>query len=103
MAIGVFPESFGQVHFFVSVAFFVFLPVSMIVIVGAFWLMRQVRMAVFTLLTAVAAAAPWILLVLVRYVSGVAVPEAVSAFAGSVWAVVLSGKMLKQASRSKRQ
>jgi hypothetical protein len=37
----------------------------------------------------------------IRYVSGVAVPEAVSAFAGSVWAVVLSGKMLRQASRSK--
>jgi len=103
VAIGIFSESFGSVHFFVSVAFFVFLPVSMIVVVGAFWLMRQVRMAVFTLLTAVAAAAPWILLVLVRYVSGVAVPEVVSAFAGSVWAVVLSGKMLKQASRSKGQ
>ena len=103
VAIGVFSESFGQVHFFVSVAFFVFLPVSMLVIVGAFWLMHQARMAIFTLSTAVAAAAPWILLVLVRYVSGVAVPEAVSAFAGSVWAVVLSGKMLKHASRPKGQ
>jgi hypothetical membrane protein len=89
------------VHYFVSVMFFVLLPLSMLVIVGGFWLIRQVRMAVFTLLVAVVAAAPWVLLFSVRYVSGVAVPEAVSAFAGSVWAVVLSGKMLKQASRSK--
>ena len=101
VAIGVFPESVRPVHYFVSVAFFVFLPVSLLVIVEAFWLMGQVRMAVFTLLVAIVAAAPWVVLLLVRYVSGVAVPEAVSAFAGSVWAVVLSGKMLKQASRSK--
>jgi hypothetical membrane protein len=100
-AIGVFPENVRPVHYLVSVMFFVLLPISMLIIVGAFWLMRQVRMAVFTLLVAIVAAAPWVLLFLVRYVSGVAVPEAVSAFAGSVWAVVLSGKMLKQASRSK--
>jgi hypothetical membrane protein len=100
-AIGVFPENIRPVHYFVSVMFFVLLPLSMLVIVGGFWLIRQVRMAVFTLLVAVVAAAPWVLLFSVRYVSGVAVPEAVSAFAGSVWAVVLSGKMLKQASRSK--
>jgi hypothetical membrane protein len=100
-AIGVFPESIRPVHYFVSVMFFVLLPISMLVIVGTFWLMRQVRMAVFTLLVAVAAAAPWILLFSVQYVSGVAVPEAVSAFASSVWAVVLSGEMLRQASRSR--
>ena len=100
-AIGVFPENVRPVHYFVSVAFFVLLPISMLIIVGAFWLMRQVRMAVFTLLVAVVAAAPWVLYFSIHYVSGVAVPEAVSAFAGSVWAVVLSGKMLRQASRSK--
>jgi hypothetical membrane protein len=101
VAIGVFPESVQLVHYFVSVAFFVLLPVSTLVIFGAFWLMSQVRMAVFTLLTAIAAATPWVLLFLVRYVSGVALTEAVSAFAVSIWAVVLSGKLLKQASRSK--
>jgi hypothetical membrane protein len=100
-AIGVFPENVHPVHYLVSVAFFGLLPISMLIIVGAFWLMRQVRMAVFTLLVAVAAAAPWVLYFSIHYVSGVAVPEAVSAFAGSVWAVVLSGKMLRQASRSK--
>jgi hypothetical membrane protein len=101
VAIGVFPESVRSVHYFVSVAFFVFLPVSMLVIVGAFWLMGQVRMAVFTLLVAIVAVAPWVLLFSVRYVSGVAIPEFVSGLAGAVWAVVLSGKMLKQVSRSK--
>jgi hypothetical membrane protein len=100
-AIGVFPENIRPVHYIVSVMFFVLLPIAMLVITGAFWMLRQVRMAVFTLLVAFATATPWVLYFAVHYVSGVAIPEAVSAFTGSVWAVVLSGKMLKQASRSK--
>jgi hypothetical membrane protein len=100
-AIGVFPENIRPVHYIVSVMFFTLLPISMLIITGAFWLLRQVRMAGFTLLVAVAAATPWVLYFTVHYVSGVAIPEAISAFAGSVWAVVVSGKMLKQASRSK--
>jgi len=101
VAIGVFPENFKPTHYLVSVTFFVLLPISMLVITGAFWLMGQVRMAVFTLLVAVVAAAPWVLLFSVRYVSGVAVPEAVSGLAGAVWAVVLGYKMMKEASRAK--
>ena len=101
LAIGVFPENVRPVHYLVSVMFFVFLPISLLIFVGAFYLGRQVRMAVFTLLVAVAAAAPWVLYFSIQYVSGVAVPEAVSGFAGSVWVVTLSGKMLKKASHSK--
>jgi hypothetical membrane protein len=101
VAIGVFPESVRPAHYMVSVAFFVLLPVSLLIITGAFWFTGQVRVVVFTLLVAVAAAAPWVLLFLVRYVSGVAVPEFVSALAGAVWAVVLGYKMIKEASRAK--
>jgi hypothetical membrane protein len=97
-AIGVFPENVRPVHFLVSVAFFVLMPISMLILAGGFWLRRQVRMAVFTLAAAVAAAAPWVLLLLVRYVSGVAVPEAASALAGAVWAVVLGYTMFRAAS-----
>jgi hypothetical membrane protein len=63
--------------------------------------MGQVRMAAFTLLVAVVAAAPWVLLFSVRYVSGVAIPEFVSGLAGSMWVVVLAGKMLKKVSHPK--
>jgi hypothetical membrane protein len=101
VATGVFPENVKPTHYLVSVTFFVLLPISFLIIAGAFWLMRKVRMAVFTLLVAVAAAAPWVLLFSVRYVSGVAVPEAVSGLAGAVWAVVLGCKMMREASRAK--
>jgi hypothetical membrane protein len=98
VAIGTFPESVSPTHYWVSVAFFVLLPISLLIIVGGFWRVGQVRMAVFTLLVAVVAAAPWVLLFAVRYVSGVAVPEFVSGLAGGVWIVVVGYKMLRAAS-----
>ena len=72
-AIGVFPENVRPVHFLVSVAFFVFLPISMLIFTGAFWLR-------------------------VRYVSGVAVPEAASGLVAAVWALVVAYNMFKAAS-----
>jgi hypothetical membrane protein len=94
-AIGVFPEDVRPTHYLVSVAFFVLLPISMLFITVAFWLRGRLRMAVFMLVSAFAAAIPWVVLFVVRYVSGVAIPEAVSALAGSVWIVVLGPMMLR--------
>jgi len=56
---------------------------------------------VFTLAVAVVAALPWVLYFTVQYVSGVAIPEAVSGLAGGVWTVVLGYKMLRAASQPK--
>jgi len=99
--IGVFPENVAPYHYLFSVAFFVLLPISLFVITGAFAFKRQTKMALFTLLIAVASATPWILLSAFQYVSGVAIPEFASAVAGSVWVVVLSYKMFKAASQPK--
>jgi hypothetical membrane protein len=83
------------VHYLVSVAFFALLPISMLIFTAAFWRERQAGMAVFTLMGAIAAAAPWVLLLAVRYVSGVAIPEAVSGLVAAVWAVVVAYNMFK--------
>ena len=45
VAIGTFPESVPATHYWVSVAFFVLLPISLLIIVGGFWRTGQVRMA----------------------------------------------------------
>jgi hypothetical membrane protein len=66
-----------------------------------FWQARQKSWAVFTLLLGVVAAVPWLLLFVVRYVSGVAVPEFISAVAGGVWAAVFGFKMLKMSAQPK--
>jgi hypothetical membrane protein len=101
VAIGTFPESVSQTHYMVSVAFFVLLPISLLVITAGFALKLQAEMAVFTLAVAVVAALPWVLYFTVHYVSGVAIPEIVSGLAGGVWTVVLSYKMLRAASQPK--
>lgn len=100
MGIGFFLENIVPAHYLFSVVFFLLLPISLFVITGAFVFRRQTKMALFTLLTAVAAAMPWILYFYVHYVSGVAVPEFASALAGSAWTVMLSCKMLRAASQS---
>jgi len=72
----------------------------MLLITAYFVLASRNRMAVFTFLVSVFAAAVWIVEFWVRYVPGVAIPETLSAIAASFWAVVTSFIMLRAASRS---
>jgi hypothetical membrane protein len=101
MGIGVYPENMVPYHYSFSVAFFVLLPISLLTLTVALAFERRVRMALFTLAVAVVAALPWVLLFAVHYVSGVAIPEAVSGLAGGLWAVALGYKMIKAASQPK--
>jgi hypothetical membrane protein len=100
IGIGIFNESFQGTHYILSVAFFVFAPISMFILTLAFWLCHRIGMAVFTVLIGIAAAFPWILQFIVHYVPNVAVPEATSGLAVSAWVVVLAAKMFKLASKS---
>ena len=101
VCIGIFNESFKPIHFYFSVAFFVFLPVSFLLLAGHFWLTDQRKMSLFTLVIGLAAATPWVLQYTVHYVSNVAIPEFVSAFAGSLWTAILGAKIMKKSSQSK--
>jgi hypothetical membrane protein len=101
MGIGIFSENAVPYHYLLSVAFFVLLSISLFIIAAAFALKRQTKMAAFTLLTGLFATTPWILQFMIHYVSGVAIPEFVSALAGSAWIMVLSYKMLRAASQPK--
>jgi hypothetical membrane protein len=101
LGISLFPENMRPFHYAFSVAFFVLLPIALLVIVGYYLKMRRKGMAAFTLLVAIIAAVPWVLQFTVPFVSGVAIPEAISAAAGSVWTLVLSYKMLKQATQAR--
>ena len=101
IGIGIANENIRPYHYLFSVAFFVLLPISLFIITAAFAVKRQTKMVLFTLLIAVAAATPWILYFTVHYVHGVAIPEFTSAFAGSVWTVVLGYKMLKTSPQPK--
>jgi hypothetical membrane protein len=99
--IGFAPENRVPYHYLFSVAFFVLLPIALLIITAVFALERRARMAWFTLAVAVVAALPWVLYFLVHYVPGVAIPETVSALAGSVWAEAVGYKMVRAASQPK--
>ncbi len=84
LGIGVFPETAGDIHLQFSVAFFVTLPVS--IIVNSVYMIRQGNRELGALGIAAGAVAiaiwtlPW---------DGVAIPEAVSAASAGVWSTVI--------------
>jgi len=97
--IGWAPENIRPFHYIFSVAFFTLVPMALLIIAGYLFITREKRLAEFTLLIAVLAAAPWVLYFLVQYVPGVAIPELLSALAGSAWTVVVGWRMYKAGSR----
>lgn len=101
VCIGIFNESFKPIHFYVSVAFFVSMPISLLILVGSFWRAGQQKWSLFTLAIGLAAATPWVLQYTIHYVPNVAIPEFVSGFAGALWTAILSVKMLKEAAHAK--
>ncbi len=94
VAIGVFNENYAGIHYAVSVAFFVLMPISMFITACAFSLAHRGQIAIFTVLTGVVAALPWILLFAFHYVPNVAIPEFVSGLIVSAWTIILGYKML---------
>ncbi len=100
ITIGVFPENMKPMHYYASVAFFVLFPIAMLVIASSSLYARSVRTGLFTLTVAIIAAAPWAIEFSARLVPGVAIPEAISAVAASVWSIALGITMLNKTSQS---
>ncbi len=96
ICIGIFNENFSPTHYLVSVAFFVFLPMSLLIFTGAFAVNHQTKIAIFTILVAIFAAAPWILYFTVHYASNVAIPEIVSGLAGAIWIITVGYRILEK-------
>jgi len=89
-AIGVFSESAGRIHFYVSISFFALLAISLLIIGVA--LVRessQRYLGLFSILTVVVAAvAAWM-----APHEGAAIPEIIASFAASVWSIVFGIKL----------
>lgn len=93
-AIGLFPETAGEIHFYVSAAFFTLFPISLFLIGAATIGHRPVRtlglLAVLAGLTAALVwALPW---------TSAAIPEALSSIALSVWSMASGAKLLEEVS-----
>ena len=99
--IGIAPENRPPFHYFFSVAFFSLVPIALLVIAGYFLIMRKKPIAMFTFVITVLASAPWVIYFTLHPISGVAIPELLSALAGAAWAVVIGWKMFKSAPQPK--
>ena len=98
-AIGIFPETAGDIHFYVSVAFFVLLPVSLFLNgVAMMQEFSERKTGLFTIVTGIVAATVWML-----QWSAFAIPETIAALAAFTWSIVLGIKMFMQASRFQLQ
>jgi hypothetical membrane protein len=91
-AIGVFPESAGRIHLYVSISFFALLAISLLIIGVA--LVRessQRYLGLYSILTVVVAViAAWVI-----PHEGAAIPEIIGVLAASVWNIVFGIKLFK--------
>ena len=92
ICIGIFPENAGKIHYVVSVAFFVMVPISMIVLGVA--LVRSDRKgdrlhASLIIILAIIASLAWVL-----PHDGVAIPEIISSVAGAIFIGIFGFRML---------
>lgn len=100
IAIGIFPETSGCIHFYVSVAFFSLFPISMF-FMGAS-ITRETSERALGLATilfgifAVMSAAPIIL----AHVQDVGIHELLAALSGATWSIVLGVKLFQRSTLS---
>jgi len=96
LAIGVFPETAGRIHFYVSVAFFTLFPISLFFIGASMAKEASERTLGFATMLfgmfVVISAAP---IILVR-VNDVGIHELLAALSGSAWSIVFGIKLYKQ-------
>ncbi len=90
-----FPETAGPIHYQFSVAFFVTLPISLLVLA---LYMKRSGMGYLSLFTA--AAGTTALLVWTRRWEAVSIPEFLSALTVGLWSIVLGARMTRMRARN---
>ncbi|MEQ9716170.1 MAG: DUF998 domain-containing protein [Candidatus Asgardarchaeum sp.] len=95
--IGLFPETAGRIHFYVSVMFFVMFPLGYLVFSIAFLLRRNnFLLVVIALLGTVASIIIWSFPWSSLGITGVAIPEFLSSLIGSLWVIAMSIELYRK-------
>jgi len=91
-AIGLFPESAGRIHLYVSISFFALLAISLLIIGAALVRTSSQRyLGLYSILTVVVAVmAAWAI-----PHKGAAIPEIIGSLAASAWSIVFGIKLFK--------
>ncbi|MHA1616260.1 MAG: DUF998 domain-containing protein [Candidatus Njordarchaeales archaeon] len=97
--IGLFPETAGRIHYYVSVGFFVTFPIGMGIISGSNILRRKdILLGIYGIFVFIACLIIWIFPWKNYGVIGVAIPEFLSSLTGSIWVIILAIKRLLETS-----
>lgn len=86
--IGVFSEAAGDIHFYLSVAFFALFPLSVFLLGAGAIMAGSKKFGSFTIVDGVLAILPWVF-----SWDGVAIPEAISALVASIWIVAEGARL----------
>ncbi|MHC1605596.1 MAG: DUF998 domain-containing protein [Candidatus Methanofastidiosia archaeon] len=90
--VGIFPETRGELHFYVSVSFFVLVSLAMFFIGASMVKLSEKASGFFAIVLGIAAVVAWI----VSWPgNGGAIPETVSAAAMSVFSILYGGRLFK--------
>ncbi|MEA2089784.1 MAG: DUF998 domain-containing protein [Thermoproteota archaeon] len=90
--IGIFTEEYGNLHLYVSLAFFILVPISSFLIGASMMQAPSEKMlGTFIILAGIAAIVVWVF-----PWEGLAIPETISSFANSMWSVILGTKLATQ-------
>ena len=92
--IGVFPETFGRIHLYVSIAFFVLFPIAYLIIsISLFMYHREKLLGILAVIGAVASIIIWSFPWKSYGITGVAIPEFLSSLFGSLWVMTAAIKI----------
>jgi len=95
--IGLFPETAGIIHYYVSVMFFVMFPIAYLIIsIAWFRDRRDIWLAMIALIGAIASIIIWSFPWRSFGITGVAIPEFLSSLFGSIWVVTMAIKLLRE-------
>ncbi len=90
-AIGIFPETAGELHLYVSVAFFVLLSLYLLIFGVGFIFTHERKWGLITVILGLFSAFVWIF-----GWEGVAIPETLAYLAASAWSVTMGFRLFKQ-------
>ncbi len=94
--IGIFPETAGKIHLYVSIMFFTFTPLSFIFLGLASILSKLKKYGLFTIIIAILMIITWLIPWKNIGIHGVAIPEFISSIFASIWAINTILKIYKE-------
>ncbi len=95
--IGVFPETTGKIHTYISVLFFILFPIGYFMLgLSSFKKRRNTRVPIIVMFSAFLAILIWFFPWKSFGIHGVAIPEFLSSLIGSIWLIYLGLKLYKK-------